>query len=87
MDKDSAYKGKLQSVYLSLKERGNNVIDCFGPNTDDPKIFGQTLIDAGISVDKMKHEVLQHLRLLPSRKAFKKQIDYWKKTVFAKVPL
>ncbi len=87
MDKESAYKGKLQSVYLSLKERGNDVIECFGPDTNDPKIFGQTLVDSGLKKENLKHDVLQHLRLLPSRKAFKPQIDYWKKTVFAKVPL
>lgn len=87
MDKESAYKGKLQSVYLSLKERGNNVAECFGPDTQDPRVFGQSLLDAGVKKEQLNHEVLNHLRLLPSRKAFKRQLDYWKKTVFANVPL
>ncbi len=87
MDKESAYKGKLQSVYLSLKERGKNVVDCFGPDTDDPRVFGQSLLDAGVKREQMTQEVMQHLRLLPSRRAFAPQIDYYKRTVFAKVPL
>jgi intracellular multiplication protein IcmJ len=87
MDKESAYKGKLQAVYLSLKDRGKDVENCFGPNTSDPRIFGQSLIDAQLREEQLDHEVLQHLRLLPSRKEFREQIDYWKRTVFAKVPL
>ncbi|HET9843270.1 MAG TPA: type IVB secretion system protein IcmJDotN [Gammaproteobacteria bacterium] len=87
MEKESAYKGKLQSVYLSLQERSKDVVNCFGPDTDDPRIFGQSLLDAGVNKKQLQHEVLAHLRLLPSRKDFKPQIEYWKKTVFAKVPL
>ena len=87
MDKESAYKGKLQSVYMSFKDRTKEVINCFGPDTSDPRIFGQGLIDAYLTQEQKQHEVLQHLRLLPAKNAFKQQIDYWKKTVFAKVPL
>jgi intracellular multiplication protein IcmJ len=87
LDKESAYKAKLQSVYLSFKDRNKDVINCFGPDSDNPRIFAQGLIDAKLGKDYLNHEVMAHLRLLPSRNAFSKQINYWKKTVFAKVPL
>jgi intracellular multiplication protein IcmJ len=87
LDKESAYKGKLQAVYMSLKDRSKEVINCFGPESSDPRIFGQGLLDAALNQEQLRHSVLQHLRLLPSKKTFARQIDYWKKTVFAKVPL
>lgn len=87
LDKESIYKGKLQSVYMSLKDRSNDVVNCFGPDSSEPRIFGQGLLDATVTKDKMGNEVLRHLRLLPSKKAFTPQIEYWKKTIFAKVPL
>lgn len=87
LDKESAYKGKLQAVHLSLKDRKKDVVNCFGPNSSEPRVFGQGLLDAGLNKDQLKHEVMRHLRLLPSKKAFGPQLDYWKKTVFAKVPI
>lgn len=87
LDKESAYKGKLQAVYLSLKDRSKDVINCFGPDSSDPRIFGQGLLDAALDQEELQHSVMQHIRLLPSKRAFAPQIDYWKKTVFAKVPL
>ncbi|MBS0286286.1 MAG: type IVB secretion system protein IcmJDotN [Proteobacteria bacterium] len=87
MDKESAYKGKLQSVYMSFKDRSKEVVNCFGPDSSDPRVFGQGLLDASLNKEQLQHDVLRHLRLLPSKKAFTVQIDYWKKTVFAKVPL
>jgi len=87
LDKESAYKGKLQAVHMSLKDRGKEVVECFGPESDDPRVFGQGLLDANLTPEQYQHQVLTHLRLLPSKRAFSMQIDYWKKTVFAKVPL
>lgn len=87
LDKESAYKGKLQAVYMSLKDRMQDVENCFGPESGDPRVFGQGLVDAKLEKQHLQHDVLKHLRLLPSRKDFSTQIDYWKKTVFAKVPL
>lgn len=87
LDKETVYRGKLQSVYMSLKDRSKEVVNCFGPDADDPRIFGQGLLDAALSQEQLQHAVLHHLRLLPSKKAFAPQIDYWKKTVFAKMPL
>jgi intracellular multiplication protein IcmJ len=87
LDKESAYKSKLQSAYLSLKERSGPVENCFGPEANDPQVFGQGLIDAYLEDEQLNHPLLQNLRLLPSRNMFQKQVKYWKQTVFAKVPL
>lgn len=87
MDKETIYKNKLHSVYMSLKERAQDVEKNFGPQTSTPKIFGQSLIDSQPTVEQLNHDALQHLRLLPNRKDFKKEIEYWKKTVFANIPL
>lgn len=87
LDKDTAYKGKLQSVYMSLRDRAKEVENCFGPNASDPRTFGQGLVDTRLTAEQLEHEVLQHLRLLPNKANFKSQVDYWKKTVFAEVPL
>ncbi len=87
MDKESAYKAKLQSIYMSLAERGKDVVACFGVECDNPKVFGRTLIDANLDPKYLKHQLLNHIRLLPSKRVFKQQIDYWKNTVFEKIPL
>ena len=87
MDKDTPYKNKLQAIYLSLKDRSKAVEDCFGPESQSPKVFGQGLIDSNLSTDELQHPLLKELRLLPVKKNFKNQINYWKKIVFSKIPL
>tara|TARA_Y100000768_G_C23945513_1_gene667384 strand:+ start:425 stop:1048 length:624 start_codon:yes stop_codon:yes gene_type:complete len=87
LDKESAYKSKLQSAFLSLKDRSAPVENCFGPESSCPQVFGQGLIDAYLDDEQLNHPLLQNLRLLPARNMFNKQIQYWKQTVFAKVPL
>jgi intracellular multiplication protein IcmJ len=72
---------------MSFKDRSKEIVNCYGPDSSDPRVFGQGLLDANLTKEQMKHDVLQHIRLLPSKRAFATQIDYWKKTVFAKVPL
>lgn len=87
LDKDSAYKSKLQSAYMSFKERAKPVETCFGPDSSQPQRFGQGMIDSGLSDDQLNHPLMLNLRLLPSRTAFKDEALYWRETVFAKVPL
>lgn len=86
-DRDTAYRGKLKSVILSFNDRAQAVTHCFGPNSDQPNIFGQSLLDAHLPQNAYQHPLIKHLRLLPNKKAFNEQIDYWKQTVFAKVPI
>jgi intracellular multiplication protein IcmJ len=85
--RDAPYKGKLQAVYLSLQDRSKPVEEVFGPSAQDPSIFGQSLIDCGLNADQLKHPILTELKLLPTRKFYKKQAEYWKETVFANIPL
>lgn len=87
MLRDAPYKGKLQTVYLSLKDRENIVNETFGPKSSDPYTFGQTLIDSNLTAEQLKHPMLQQLRLLPDRKCFTEEILYWKTTVFDQIPL
>lgn len=87
MLKDAPYKGKLQTTYLSLKDRENIINETFGPQSSTPSIFGETLIDCNLKGDELKHPMLSHMRLLPDKKFFSKEISYWKSTVYAQVPL
>ena len=85
--KDAPYKGKLQNTYLSLKDRMSQVDEIFGPNSSDPNVFGQALIDSNLSINQLQNSTLANLRILPERKYFTKEIAYWKETVFDQVPL
>ncbi len=85
MDKETSYKAKLQSTYISLKNRIKPVEYCFGPHTSDPTVFGRGLIDSNLNPNELKHKLLNDLRLLPSKTSFKHQIEYWKKTIFSNV--
>lgn len=87
LEKDSPYKSKLQSVYMSFKDRSKEVVDCFGPNTSDPRVFAQGMLDANLQEEHFEHEVLKHLKLLPIKHPFTEQIQYWQKTIFANVPI
>ncbi len=85
--KNAPYKGKLQTTYLSFKDRTKQIEDIFGPNSSNPAIFGETLLDSGLSKKELAHPILTQLRLLPERKFFEKQILFWKTSVFDKIPL
>lgn len=87
MLRDAPYKGKLQAAYLSLQDRTKPVEDVFGPNAQDPTVFGQSLIDSGLNEAQQKHPIFSELKLLPTRKFYKAQAEYWKSTIFANIPL
>jgi intracellular multiplication protein IcmJ len=87
MLRDAPYKGKLQSAYLSLQDRAQAVDDLFGPNSHDPAVFGQSLIDSSLTEAQKNHPILKELKLLPMRKFYKQEAEYWKATVFAHIPL
>ena len=87
MLRDAPYKGKLQTAYLSLKDRAKVVEEVFGPESSIPETFGQSLIDSNFTEEQLQHPILAHLRLLPDRKYFTEQIAYWKATVFDQIPL
>lgn len=87
MLRDAPYKGKLQTCYLSLQDRGKEIDNVFGPNSCKANTFGQALIDSGVGSDGLQHAMLTDFRLLPDRKFFTKEIKYWKNNVFKQIPL
>ena len=87
IQREAPYKGRLQTAYLSLKDRVKEVEEIFGPESSIPHIFGQSLIDSDLTKEQLENKVLKQLRLLPEKKFFKSKIDHWKETIFKKVPL
>lgn len=87
MLREAPYKGKLQAAYLSLQDRAQPVETVFGPSTQEPTVFGQSLIDSDLTDAQFKHPIFTELKLLPTRKYYKTQAEYWKSTVFANIPL
>jgi intracellular multiplication protein IcmJ len=85
--RDPPYKGKLSAVLLTLQDRGKAVENVFGPSSQEPMMFGQSLIDSQLSDEQLKHSIFSELRLLPARKVFKTQAEYWKVNQFSHLPL
>lgn len=74
---DTGYKNSAQTIYRGFKLRSEVVENKFGEGTSDPAIFGHLLIDSGHIGDNCSNQVLQDIRLLPSRAKFRKQIEGW----------
>lgn len=74
---DTGYKSSAQNIYRSFKFRSQLVEDKFGEGTSDPAIFGQLMIDTGISSEEQRSQLFKHICLLPSRAKFRKQIEQW----------
>jgi intracellular multiplication protein IcmJ len=85
--RDTPYKGKLQSAYLSLLDRAQVIETVFGPDAQDPMVFGRTLIDAALTPAQENNPIFKDLKLVPNRKYFKNQAEYWKATTFSNIPL
>jgi len=87
MLRETPYKGKLQTAFLSFKDRSQIVEQIFGPESSKPEIFGQSLIDSNFSKKQLTHPIFNYLRLLPERNFFSEEIIYWKSTIFESIPL
>lgn len=74
---DTGYKNSAQTIYRGFKLRSQAIEDKFGEGTSDPAIFGHLLIDSGHIGDDCANQLLQDIRLLPSRAKFRKQIEGW----------
>jgi len=74
---NTGYKSSAQNIYRSFKFRTQMVEEKFGEGTSDPAIFGQLIIDSGISGGEMEQKLFHNIRLLPSRAKFRKQIEQW----------
>ena len=87
MLRDAPYKGKLQSTFMSLLDRTKVVEEVFGPESSQANTLGQALIDSSLSAEQLRHPLMKNLRILPNRKNFTVEIEYWKKTIFDQIPL
>ena len=85
--RDPPYKGKLSAMLLTLQDRGKSVESVFGPSAQEPMMFGQSLIDSQLTDEQLSHPIFSELRLLPARKYFKDQAEYWKINQFSHIPL
>ncbi|KTD18375.1 type IVB secretion system protein IcmJDotN [Legionella jordanis] len=73
---DTGYKSSAQNIYRSFKFRSQIVEEKYGEGTSDPAIFGQLIIDSGVTPE-VADSLFQNIRLLPSRAKFRKQIERW----------
>ncbi|CEK11400.1 type IVB secretion system protein IcmJDotN [Legionella hackeliae] len=73
---DTGYKSSAQNIYRSFKFRSQVVEEKYGEGTSDPAIFGQLIIDSGVTAD-VADNLFKNIRLLPSRAKFRKQIERW----------
>ena len=74
---DTGYKASAQTIYLGFKVRSQQIEDKFGEGTSDPAIFGHLLIDSGTIEPEKLTQMLDGVRLLPSRARFRVQIESW----------
>lgn len=74
---NTGYKSTAQSIYRSYKFRSQIVEDKYGEGSSDPAIFGQMLIDSGITDFQTMQTMLKNVRVLPSRAKFRTQIEKW----------
>lgn len=74
---DTGYKSSAQNIYRSFKFRSQLIEEKYGEGTSDPAIFGQLIIDSGITSGEVADKLFKNVRLLPSRAKFRKQIERW----------
>ena len=74
---DTGYKASAQNIYRGFKFRSQVIEDKFGEGTSDPAIFGQLMIDSGVTDEERRAQLFKNILLLPSRAKFRKQIEKW----------
>ncbi len=74
---DTGYKSSAQNIYRGFKFRSQLIEEKFGEGTSDPAIFGQLMIDAGVTDEERRAQLFKNVLLLPSRAKFRKQIEKW----------
>jgi intracellular multiplication protein IcmJ len=74
---NSAYKTIAQNIYLNFKLRTSIVESKFGEGSTEPSSFGHLLIDSKHYGQEKLSQLMQGVRLLPSRAKFRTQIETW----------
>ncbi len=82
----TAYKSSAQTIYRGLKLRSQVVEDKFGEGVSDPNVLGQVMAESHSCKPEHSQQILEPLRLLPSRAKFKKQIQAWAEAAVAESP-
>jgi len=74
---NSAYKTIAQNIYLNFKLRSAVIESKFGAGSTEPANFGHLLIDSKHYGQEKLTQLMQGVRLLPSRAKFRTQIETW----------
>lgn len=82
---DTGYKSTSQGIYRSLKMRTQAVDEQFGEGASNPAILGQLLVEAKAKDLGKLEQILENLRLLPSRASFREQIERWAATALSEL--
>lgn len=83
---NTGYKQSAQAIYRSFKFRSQMIEDKYGEGTSDPSLMGQLIIDSGLGDQAEKFgSIFEHIRLLPSRAKFRKQIEHWAAAAVAEI--
>lgn len=74
----TSYRADAQNIYRNLKLRSQLVENKLGEGMSNPLNLGQMLIDAPLNKrEQLQSNLLENLRLLPSRTRFNIQIEAW----------
>lgn len=82
---DTGYKNTAQNIYRSFKLRAQIIEEQFGEGTSTPSTFGQLLVESRAKELDYYDQILNDLRLLPSRASFRMQIERWAATALSEL--
>lgn len=77
MGNGTGYQDTAQTIYRSLKFRGQPIEKKFGSGASNPSSFGQLLMEYQARNPESEINILSDFRLLPSYTKFKVQLDAW----------
>jgi intracellular multiplication protein IcmJ len=84
---DTGYKNTAQAIYRNFKLRSQVVEEQLGEGASIPATLGQLLIDSKAKDNANYEDILNSLRLLPSRASFKTQIAHWAATALSELAI
>ncbi len=77
MANNTGYRISAKTVYRNFKFGAKAIEKKFGKDASTPVTFGKLLIEADIELEEIQKNILDNMRLLPSRKKFSEQIRFW----------
>lgn len=74
----TSYLSDAQNIYNNIRLRSRTVEEKLGEGLSDPAMLGQMLIDTPFeNKEQISYSLLAHLRVLPSRSKFSKEVEAW----------